>query len=126
MKTMKIIIIILLFVPIIPIQSHPYWNEYPMEMNVYEFTIPGFDSYYQPFAAQSAVSHLYLRSEITLKNNLLFANSDEPDGWLDLPYGGVENALKIPIDNGLGILIILLLGYTVWFFRRKQESPKRS
>ncbi len=99
MNKMKILMglaTILLFAPITTIQANTYRNQYPAGTNIYEFA----PFSYKPFAEQAELSVLYLPSEITLKKDLFFSGSDSDD-WLHLPHGDVENALKIPIDNGL-------------------------
>jgi hypothetical protein len=77
--------------------------------------MPSNDYYYKLFAEQSNLFDLYAPLEITLKNGLLFSDSGS-DEWLSLPNApdGVENALKISIGSGLGVLIMYLLGYAIF------------
>jgi hypothetical protein len=86
----------------------------------YELATSSNDYYYKPFAEQQDIFNLYAPSEITLKNNLQLSDSGS-DEWLSLPNApdGEENALKIPINNGLWVLIMCLLGYTI--VRRMQS-----
>ncbi len=79
---------------------------------------------YMPFAKQQDISELYTPSEITLRNNLFFVDSS--DGWLIVNGDDSQSPLKvIPVRSGLGILIIILLGYAIFSFLRMLESPKR-
>jgi hypothetical protein len=114
MKTIDLNIILALAV------SLPLQAQYPIES--YELATPGFDYYYKPFAEQSNLFDLYAPSEITLKNNLQLSGSGGSDGYVDIPYGEVENALKISVGNGLGTLIVCLLGYAL--FKKKRNSTK--
>jgi hypothetical protein len=74
---------------------------------------PSFDYYYKPFAEQQDIFNLYSPSEITLRGNLqLYPFA--PDEWLTVEGAdSEENALKIPINNGLWVLIMCLLGYAI-------------
>jgi hypothetical protein len=106
MKTIYLSILLAL-AAILPLQA-----QYSIES--YELATPSNDYYYKPFAEQQELFNLYSPSDITLKNGLLFSDSGS-DGWLSLPNApdGEENALKIPINNGLWVLIMYLLGYAI-------------
>ena len=105
--------LILLFTSITTIQA-----QYSMES--YESITPSFDYYYKPFAEQQDIFNLYSPSDVTLKGGLLsLTNPPGPDGYEETPYGTLENALKIPIGNGLGVLIMCLLGYAVRMKKRR-------
>ena len=97
--------------------------QYLMTVNSFEFSSPGFD-YYKPFTEQSNMSNLYLLSDVTLKDNLVLYNPPGPgsDDWLDLPYGEIENALKMPVGCGLGILTMIVLGYAVRISLKRQSN----
>jgi hypothetical protein len=82
----------------------------------YESATPGFDYYYKPFAEQQDLFNLYAPSEITLKGNILALidlNGDGQDDYNGTMHGSAEQALKIPINNGLWVLIMCLLGYAI-------------
>jgi hypothetical protein len=107
MKTIYLSIILAL-AAILPLQA-----QYSIES--YELATPGCDYYYKSFAEQSTPLEFYSPSDITLKNNLLFYNPGTSDGWLEMPdsVGNIENALKIPVENGLEILLMCVLGYVL-------------
>jgi len=123
MKAMKItMVVVLLFSTISVIQA----TQYPMTLSSFEFSTPGFD-YYKPFSEQSNMSGLYSPSEVSLKDNLLlFGPGPAPNGWLEMPYGEIENALKIPVGNGLGILIMILLGYAVRIKSQRSRNNRQN
>ena len=124
MKTMKItkitIVVFLLFSTLSMIQA----NQYPVAANTFDFSTPGSD-YYKPFTEQSNTPDLYSPSEIRLNDNItLFSPGSGSNGWVEMPYGEIENALKIPVGNGLGLLIMSLLGYAARIKFKKQSNKE--
>jgi hypothetical protein len=93
----------------------------------YAFTLPSFNYYYKPFVEQSDLFSLYTPSEITLNNDFIFFDSgpnhvdDDSDGWQEIPYGDLEQALRVPVENGLWLLMICLLGYALF---KKTRIPQ--
>ena len=73
---------------------------------------------FSPFAVQSSLTYSFndlSPSEDWLVNRFGANYLPNSDGYLDIPYGTQENALKIPIGNGpmlltfIGCLYILIL-----------------
>jgi len=60
------------------------------------------DVFYEPFSESAS-----LRSTV--------------NGWLDIPYGDVSNALKMPVGGGgWGMLFVLMIYAFVIYFRRRK------
>jgi hypothetical protein len=115
MKTIYLSIFLGL-VAILPLQAQYLAGSYE------EFATPSYDYYYKPFLEQQDIFNLYVPSTVTLNNSILSfvdIDGDGNDDYVTTDYdtsAGLSGVLKMPIGNGLIVLIMCLSGYAI--FRR--------
>ena len=70
----------------------------------------------------SQFSQLSPPSEDWLTNRFGANYADNQQGYLDTPYGDPENGVKIPMGNGIGILLFIIGLYAcIIVFRKKTQ-----
>ncbi len=112
-KILLILTLVLLQAPLSTIQSNPdieaFRNESPDE--------------------QTEAGFFRSPSELTLEEDLHNPfRATANDGWLELPdnYGDTGNALKLPVANGWGILILASVFYIFYLYLSARRSRKKA
>ena len=100
----------------------PFANSYFTSSENYLFGDElNFGTAYSPFAMQASPFASLTPSEDWLMNRFGTAYAGDPyDDWLNLPQSSLENGLKIPIGNGIIVLIVITGLYgAIIIFRKK-------
>ncbi len=117
----KITIVLVLLIITTPIQAQYLIGS---DFGIYSPEKPVYDYQYKDPFAEPQKPELKLPSGFDKSFDAVNLRSfqDADDGWLELPYGNPGNALRLPVDDGFGIIMLLLMIYLIAVYYRKRKK----